>query len=427
MDKLCCFYLFLLVFQTAAAGTPPSGNNRAAVSADIEQAYAPFDSLKTSMADYQWPTLPHLPVTSSFADFRSTHFHGGIDISTHGKTGLPVYASRAGYISHISVAGNGYGKMLCIHHYDGFYTRYAHLKKFNEEIESYVRKLQYANGVYPLEKELQPGELVVEQREQIAYTGNTGVGDAHLHFEILDGNMNPVNPLLFPNFEREANDHCPPHFSQVAFTPMDANSGVFGSTRTFIVDAEAVNEHEFRISQKIYFHGKIGVSVHATDDIGTSGYSNQVNRYDCSLDGEKIFSSDILRFPQKEYKQIALHYDWTMYRNGDVYFQKMYIEPGNRLPFYNRLPAGSGIIETDALGAGGHEIRIVAGDQEGNFSTLTCSFICRTPEQRAIESRMQMSTVHHTNRESVAQDEEDPSSFTIPLSARLPGTASIRT
>jgi len=417
MNKRYCFYLFFPVLLNANAGIPPSGSSREHVSADIEQAYAPFDSLQTPMADYRWPTLPSLPVTSSFADFRSTHFHGGIDISTRGKTGLPVFASRAGYISHISISGNGYGKMLCVRHSDGFYTRYAHLKRFNDVIEAYVRSLQYAAGVYPLEIDLQPGELDVDRLELIAYTGNTGDGDAHLHFEILDGNMNPVNPLMFPHFERTVNDRFPPHFRQAAFTPMDANSGVFGSTRTFIVDAEAVDEHEFHIAHNIFLHGKIGISVHATDVIGVSGYSNQVNRYDCFLDGQKIFSSDILRFPQREYKQIAMHYDWTMQRSGDVYFQKMYLEPGNCLPFYNRLPAESGIIETDALSAGSHEIRIVAGDREGNFSTLTFSFQCLTPGQKAIESGMPLPGVRHSNRELVSQ-EEYLSSSSIPPSAR---------
>jgi hypothetical protein len=426
MNKRYRLFFFFLVLWNATAGTPPSGGSRSAVSADIERAYAPFDSLKTSMADYVWPTLPLLPVTSSFADFRSTHFHGGIDISTHGKTGLPVFASRSGYISHISVSENGYGKMLCIRHIDGFCTRYAHLKRFNEAVEAYVRRIQYANGVYPLEKELQPGELVVDQFELIAYTGNTGAGDAHLHFEILDGNMNPVNPLLFPAFERAANDRCAPHFRQIAFTPMDANSGVFGSTQTFIADAEEVSEHEFRVTQKIFLHGKIGISVHATDVVGRSGYSNQANRYDCFLDGGRIFSSDILRFPQREYKQIAMHYDWTMYRNGDVYFQKMYLEPGNRLPFYNRLPAESGVIETDALEAGSHDIRIVAGDLEGNSSSLTCSFLCRTPGQKAIENGLQRPAASRSNRELLSDEEEDPSSPSISFSARALKTASLK-
>jgi len=179
----------------------------------LNRHYAPFDSLQTPMADYRWPTLPSLPVTSSFADFRSTHFHGGIDISTRGKTGLPVFASRAGYISHISVSGKRIRQnALCAPQRRFFTPVTRNLKRFNDVIEAYVRSLQYAAGVYPLEKDLQPGELDVDRLELIAYTGNTGDGDAHLHFEILDRNMNPVNPLMFPNFGADCERPLSPAF-----------------------------------------------------------------------------------------------------------------------------------------------------------------------------------------------------------------------
>jgi len=47
-----------------------------------------------------------------------------IDISTHGRQGYPVFASRSGYVSRISISPYGYGKMLQLRHSDLSHTHY---------------------------------------------------------------------------------------------------------------------------------------------------------------------------------------------------------------------------------------------------------------------------------------------------------------
>jgi murein DD-endopeptidase MepM/ murein hydrolase activator NlpD len=87
-------------------------------------------------------------MTSSFGEFRSTHFHAGIDISTGDTVGLPVVASRDGYVRRISVSPNGYGKILHIRHADRYTTSYAHLQGFPAWIDQLIRAEQHRRGCF---------------------------------------------------------------------------------------------------------------------------------------------------------------------------------------------------------------------------------------------------------------------------------------
>jgi hypothetical protein len=57
-----------------------------------------------------WPTKLGKSYSSNFGEFRSDHFHMGLDIKTNGKIGMEVLAIEDGYISRIRSDYNGYGK-----------------------------------------------------------------------------------------------------------------------------------------------------------------------------------------------------------------------------------------------------------------------------------------------------------------------------
>ena len=46
-----------------------------------------------------WPTKLGKSYSSNFGEFRSDHFHMGLDIKTNGKIGMEVLAIEDGYIS----------------------------------------------------------------------------------------------------------------------------------------------------------------------------------------------------------------------------------------------------------------------------------------------------------------------------------------
>ena len=82
-------------------------------------------------------------LSGTFGELRSNHFHAGLDIKTLGKEGLDVLASAQGFVSRIKVSHWGYGKALYITHPNGYTSVYAHLQKFSDKIEDYVKKQQY--------------------------------------------------------------------------------------------------------------------------------------------------------------------------------------------------------------------------------------------------------------------------------------------
>src|SRR5271169_249465 len=99
-------------------------------------AVPPPVQTQTGWDDYAWPTEAGRIVTSTFGEYRSSHFHAGIDISSGDTQGYGVFASRSGYVSRIRISPTGYGKMLYIRHPDGFTTTYAHLEKFSPALDA---------------------------------------------------------------------------------------------------------------------------------------------------------------------------------------------------------------------------------------------------------------------------------------------------
>ncbi|HEX9614698.1 MAG TPA: M23 family metallopeptidase [Bacteroidota bacterium] len=383
----------------------------------IDDVYLNFDTLKTDMADYHWPTEATRTMSSAFGEFRRTHFHAGIDISTRGRTGYRVFASRSGYIARIFVSPFGYGRMLQIRHRDGFTTVYAHLSKFKDEIEDYVRRLQYAREQYSLDLRPEPELFPVVQGDVIAYTGDTGAGPPHLHFEIRDENMNPANPLLFPEFIASIVDTRNPVFQKVTFAPFDHAGRIYGAAVPLTLSARNTGGNSYTLPGVIRLSGAVGLSVRAVDRVNATWHNNGVYHYELYLDSMLLYTSKLDRFSSRQTEQIALHYDWPLVEAGEGRFQKLFLEPGNRLPLYARYPERSGVIEPGAHEHGPHTLTIIARDPHGNESTLTARIILdELPQIDVMRSDTAFVLVSSTP--------ENVGSVTI--ASRLPGSSWIR-
>lgn len=110
--------------------------------------------------------------------------HEGIDISL--KTGSTLYALGDGVVVESKIA-TGHGITILIKHEIGgktYYTRYAHLSK-----------------------KCKLGTKVTQGKPiEGAKSGNTGWSTgAHLHFEVLDENKNPLDPMTFINGSKKSN------------------------------------------------------------------------------------------------------------------------------------------------------------------------------------------------------------------------------
>ena len=150
----------------------------------------------------QWVPPLDIPIqlSGTFGEFRSNHFHAGLDIRTQGRQGLKVKSVQNGWINRIRVSTSGYGKAIYIQHYDGTTSVYAHLKKFAPKIEAYVTERQYQKESYTIHLFPKSEVLKVDAGELVGFSGNTGGSyGPHLHFELWNDGT-PIDPIAFIDF-----------------------------------------------------------------------------------------------------------------------------------------------------------------------------------------------------------------------------------
>lgn len=377
----------------------------------VESQYAPFDSIKTDINDYSWPIDAPPKITSSFAEFRSSHFHAGIDIGTSNRIGVEVYASRDGYVSRIEVSPYGYGRYLVLRHADGFYTTYAHLSAFKDDLERAVRAEQLKRCKFSVEMKFQPGEYPVRKGDIVAFSGESGTGDAHLHFEIRDENFNPVNPLLFPKIRRFT-DTEPPIIRRLAITPMDEHSFVDYDFAPKVYRARALSTSSYTVPEVIRATGSLGFSVDAADRVNNTRYRSSVYEFEFQVDGTTIFTSRRDRFPEDETRQVGVDFDWALWKERKGRFQKLYVDEGNTLPFYDRRNEFDGVVALKNFSEGLHKFKVIASDYSGNASELTGMFVLNHPPEVAFLSAAAGSvTALVPNSRSVASVEVSTRSF----------------
>src|SRR5881628_838217 len=124
-----------------------------------EFSWAIFLATMTGLAAVSRSARLHCPlesvssVVASFGEYRPDHLHPGVDLSTGGRTGLPVLAAAEGAIYRLKVEWRGYGKAIYLRHKDGKISVYAHLERFEENglrLETRVEEAKKTSGMrYP--------------------------------------------------------------------------------------------------------------------------------------------------------------------------------------------------------------------------------------------------------------------------------------
>jgi hypothetical protein len=289
--------------------------------------------------DYLWPTNASEFMSSSFCEFRDGHYHAAIDIKTWNTEGYPCYAIEDGYIKRIRVSPFGYGKVIYLQLNDGNTVIYAHLQKFTKQVEKLVREQQFRNKKYRLD--WWPKNLKVKKGEIIAYTGRTGIGVPHLHFEIRNKQDNPVNPLRYYS---QIKDRKRPKLQDLLIIPLTQTTTVNGSFLPQKYTVSRVKDDIHVIKKPIVVQGKVGLAIRGYDQ--ADQVYNKYGFYKSTLE-----SSDKLIF-QMTYDE--LDYATTDHIFTEIYypfwssekqiFNKLYVEPFNPLNFYNRNLGSDGSI-----------------------------------------------------------------------------------
>lgn len=273
-------------------------------------------------------------LSGNFGELRSNHFHSGLDIKTQDREGLSVHSAENGAVSRIKIAHGGYGKVLYITHPNGYTSVYAHLQKFSPKIEAYVKKRQYEKETYEIELFPQPNELVVQQGEIIAYSGNTGGSSGpHLHFEIRDSQSEkPINPLLFGI---PVKDTQPPSLQALYAYSLSDSSQVNKSNLKLKINFRQQKDGTY-VTDTLYAEGKIGFGINVYDRQDLAANENGVYSVEMTVNGAPYLGYDFETFSFDESPLINTFIDYEHYINRGEWIQQCFILPYNTLGIYKQ-------------------------------------------------------------------------------------------
>src|SRR5687767_12426388 len=116
-------WVCLLVLVAIGLGSPAC-RSRAERQVEAETTARPPDQLAPLE---HLPIDPPLRVTATFGEYRTGHFHAGLDFSTEQRVGRPVFAPVTGAVERVRTSGAGFGRSLMIRAPDGRTILFAHL------------------------------------------------------------------------------------------------------------------------------------------------------------------------------------------------------------------------------------------------------------------------------------------------------------
>ena len=306
-------------------------------------------------------------LAGNFGELRSNHFHSGIDIKTQGNTGLPVYAAAEGTVTRINISPVGFGLALYIKHPNGYSTVYGHLSRLRDDLDQYIKDIQYNRQSFSVDVSVPAGKFNVEKGELVAYSGNSGSsGGPHLHFEIRDSsNENPINPLLF-NFD--VKDNTAPKLMSVMLYPLSDGANIDGKLNQKPFDLVFYDgEFHLKGNPTITAGGTIGFGLQGLDYLDGSWSKCGIYEIDLTVNSKLIYSFKMNELNFGESRYLNSHIDYTYLRNTSRRYHKNWIEDGNKLNNYPvRENKGKIAIEPGKE----YDIAYLVKDVAGNISRL---------------------------------------------------------
>lgn len=338
-----------------------------------------------SFQGFRSPLDISLNLSGNFGEFRTNHFHSGLDIKTQGREGLPVYAVTYGCVSRIKVSAYGYGNVVYIDHPNGYTTVYAHLSEFKEPIASYLRESQYELEKW--EVDVYPGEnrLCVDSSAVIALSGNSGSsGGPHLHFEVRETESeHPVNPLLW---DFQIADTRAPLLKGVQLTPLSDSSEISGTRRSQLFETGAsTGKVSLKRTSPIAVSGAFGVGVHTIDLLDNNSNSCGIYRIVVRVNGEEIYEQRIDRLDFGVKRHMNAHADYTLLKKEKKSIHRTFTLPDNRLPIYKTIRGNGALYAADGESS---IIDIEVFDVHGNTSSVRFSVVGSPPKTQGTETQV---------------------------------------
>ena len=317
-----------------------------------------------SESRYRPPLDVETSPVSSFGEYRPDHLHPGIDLSTGGRTGLPVHAVADGAIFRLKVEWRGYGRAMYVRHADGRISVVAHLESFEEKtlkLESRVAAARQQTGTrYPGDIYLDP-PVQVRRGQVVAFSGESGAGLPHLHFELRRDEAHPADPSAAIGTIRE-----PPAIRFEALVLLAAEPAA-------LVQGERASE--IRLSRDA-----AGTYMPAAPPVVTGSFLPEVRvvsedreghrfgirQLTVTLDGTTVYRFRMEEFSFEAYPQIGLLMDHARSRmSPSTSTYRLQRLPGNELGRvrdaaespWPALAAGNHLLEVEVAGAFGGSAR----------------------------------------------------------------------
>ncbi|MCC5941989.1 MAG: M23 family metallopeptidase [Balneolaceae bacterium] len=314
-------------------------------------------SFLADSVSYLWPTDASRQLSSTFAETRSAHLHAGLDIRTWGQEGYKVFATRDGVIYRIGMSPFGYGNVIYMKHFDDSYSVYAHLNRFEPNLQAFADSIRFIDYSADLDEIILDEGITYKQGDVIGFSGSTGIGPPHLHFELRTPEFKPFNPLLT---NLTVHDNIPPVFRQLGIEYLDDETLRFKDYRV-VNGSGSGNRYNFG---EITVNGPIGLSVNVHDRANNTPNVYAVHTLTMMHEADTLFHSRADYFPSAHANHMFLDRSYPILAETRRGFQRLYKVHGNKLPMY-QTNNSLGLIDFDD---GTYPIRIIAADANGNRS-----------------------------------------------------------
>ena len=310
------------------------------------------------------PVKIPLKLSGNFGELRSSGFHSGIDIKTLGKEGVEIKSIDDGYISRISISLSGFGKAIYITHPNGFTSVYAHLSRFNEKIEKFIRPYQYQKKSFVINKFLKKNEFIISKDDIIGFSGNTGSSfGPHLHFEIRKSLENlPINPL---RFGYPIDDTIPPTIRGLFLYKIGEK---FNKRKK--INIKKISSNKFQ-SEPIKSNGSFGFGVISDDRQNKSYNINGTYNYKLIKNDSTEFEIefDNFSFDEKAYQMKLMDYGYYVDKKSRLI--KIFNNNGLKTNFIKSKNSGIiDVVENDSI-----KIKIVLSDYSNNKTQVNINLI----------------------------------------------------
>lgn len=325
-----------------------------------------------------------LTLSGNVGEFRSNHFHGGLDFRVGGVSGAPVCAVADGYISRITVSSNGYGNGLYVTHPNGTVSVYGHLASFKADVAAFVLKSQYEQTSFFVDLEPTPIQFPVTKGQLIGRAGNTGdSAGPHLHFEIrytdsVQASQYVTNLLDYKVFSFK--DELPPEFRRIqlyGYTTQADGTALTSFVKEIPLAKTGTTQAPVAVPDTFY------VAMDAIDRMNGTHARLGIQRWEVSLDDSLVYAFDNKDYDMRytRYINSLIQYSERVRKGRSLL--KTWLEPGNKLRDRIFAPSEGLFALPDTLP---HTLALCVKDAAGNRATRSFLVCKASPSAHASPS-----------------------------------------